>query len=178
MSQKAKNPGLALRVRYISQAGTSVVKVVPDGGNVSIGNETWKVPPGALYTDKSRPTVDCVQGRAVAEIKWGERDPLTPEEYDATAHNNLLEQIHTISKGGKTSAISWVQVGLSAVLVLAIVGVGFKLNGDFEDVHSAIKRSHPAMDDGAIRDAGGVSVTRPSDPQPGSLGDLQEGEGS
>lgn len=137
MSKTAKNPNLALRVLYVSTAGRKIVNVIPTGNLLTIGNESWKVGRNHLLPGKGKFDVVCVQGQSECLPVW-EKTPISPEELDAIAHNNLLEQIHSLAKGNKTGAVSWVQMGISALLILAIIGVGVKLNGDLEDVNKKL----------------------------------------
>jgi hypothetical protein len=139
---KAKNPALSLRALYVSTAGRKIVSVVPQGNLLTIGNESWKVGRNHLFPGKGKFDVVCVQGQSECLPVW-EKTPIGPEEVDAIAHNNLLEQIHSLSKGNKTTAISWIQVGMSLLLFLAIVGVGVKLNGDFEDMSDKLDTLAP-----------------------------------
>lgn len=137
MSKTTKNPALPLRVLYVSTAGRKVVSVIPNGNLLTIGSESWKVGRNHLFPGKGKFDVVCVQGQSEALPVW-EKTPIGPEEVDAIAHNNLLEQIHSLSKGNKGTAVSWIQVGISALLILAIIGVGVKLNGDLEDLSKQV----------------------------------------
>lgn len=133
MRKTTKNPSLPLKVLYVSTAGRKVVRVIPDGNLLTIGNESWKVGRNHLFPGKGKFDVVAVQGQSEALPVW-EKTPIGPEEVDAIAHNNLLEQIHSLSKGNKANAVSWIQMGISAILILSIIGVGVKMNGDLEDV--------------------------------------------
>lgn len=137
MTKKTKNPGLTLRVLYVSSAGRKVVKCTPDAGKVTIGNETWKVDRNHLFPGKGKFDVVCVQGQSEAMPVWAS-SPITPEEFDAAAHNNLLEQVHAVAQGNRTTTVSWVQLGMLGLLFIAIIGIGIKLNGDFSDLQKSI----------------------------------------
>lgn len=136
--KKTKNPNLQMRVMYVSAAGRKIVKVRPDQGMLRIGTESFKVGPEHRFPGKGKFDVVVVQGQSEPLPVW-RSSPVGSFELDGVAFNNAVKQFHTISEGGnKTTAISWVQVGLSTLLFLAIIGVGIKLNGDFDSLDSSI----------------------------------------
>lgn len=169
--KKTKNPNLHLRVLYVSAAGRKVVKVKPEMGAVSIGNESFKVGPEHRFPGKGKFDVVAVQGNSQAMPVWRD-SPVGSVEYDAGLNNNALMQLNSISAGGRTSAISWVQVGLSVLLFLAIVGVGIKLNSDFDALKSSIDALAVKVEGQQPNDS---TVIQPgqSTHQVGDLGELQ-----
>lgn len=168
--KKTKNPNLRLRVLYVSAAGRKVVNVVPDQGMISIGNESWKVGPNHRFPGKGKFDVVAPQGQSECLPVWAPT-PVGSVELDAAANNNALQQLNAISAGGKTNAISWVQVGLSVLLFLAIIGVGIKLNNDFDALKVSIDTLGQKMDKQAPGDT--TVVTPQTTHQVGDLGELQ-----
>ncbi len=170
---KPKAPKLALRVLHVTTAGRSIVKVVPQRDSVTIGTETWKVTRAHIWPGKGPFDVAVVSGQSEAVPVW-ERSPISATEYDRTAHDNLLQQIRDLAQGGRSNAINWLQVGLSALVVLSLAGVGFTLHGDQEDLKELIEQTHVLP--GAQQ--GNGDSTTVHEGQQGSLGRLQEQQGS
>ncbi len=171
MMADPKKPGTPVRMLYVSMAAPKVIKVVPRSGLLTVGAETWKVSRNCLFPPGGKFDVICVQGQSEALPVWGV-SLLTTEQLNAIANNNLLTQVHGLSQGGKTNAVSWIQVGLTGLVVLAIIGVGFKLNGDMEDLQKQIAATHPSPTaSGTPQSTGSVNVQH--NPQTGTLGQPQ-----
>lgn len=146
----AKTPSKKLSVLYVSTAGRSVVQVVPEGGRITIGNQTWKVTRNNLVPGKGtgktgRWDVMCVEGQTEAVPVWAST-PLTSIEFDAAAHNNLLEQINALARGGRPNAINWIQVAISGLLVIGLVGFGVVLHGDLGDLQKSVDQVNSKLD--------------------------------
>jgi len=142
-----------LRVLYVSTAGRRIVRVTPQGSFVSFGGQTWKCTRNHLLPGKGKFDVVCVQGQSEAAPIWAE-SPISPQEADALGNNNLLEQIHALSKGGKSNAVNWISVGLTGLLVLGIIIAGVVIHGDVEDLSVKISRIEERLGT-----AGGASDT-------------------
>lgn len=145
MSKKAKQPMKPLRVLHVTSAGRNVVSVVPKQSTVSIGNQTWACRPrDHLWPGKGPWDVVAVDGQSACLSPW-QPTHVTAQEYDTGIGNNLLEQVHNLARGGKSQRVSWVNMGLSFVVILCIIGMGFKLGGDIEDLGDKIAASHPEL---------------------------------
>jgi len=166
---EVKNPGVPLRMLYVSAGQPKVIKVWLKSGMTTVGDETWKVNRNCSFPPGGKFDIICVQGQSEAVPVWG-LSVLTTEQLNAIANNNLLVQVHGLSQGGKTPAISWVQVGLTGLMILAILGVGFKLSGDFDDLHAQIAAAHPPP---TTTPSPSSNVNVQHNPQTGTLGQNQ-----
>lgn len=145
---KPQASGLELRVLFVSTAGRRVVRVEPKDGILTIeGQGSWKVDHNRIFPGKGPFDCICVQGQGEALSLW-EQTPLTATEVDGIANDNLLRQIKELAQGGQQNKINWMQVGVSFLLFIAIVGVGFKVNGDIEDLSKDLHAAHPLLDQG------------------------------
>lgn len=154
----SKTPSLALRVLYVSTAGRQVVKVEPKDGVITVpGKGAWRVDHLRILPGKGPFDCICVEGQGEALPIWA-ATRLTAAQVDNLANDNLLRQIKELAQGGEKQKVNWLQVGISALLLLAIVGMGFKLSGDIEDIQKDLHRSHPILDQPPQQSGGDTTV--------------------
>lgn len=145
MNPKApKTPKLTIPILYVSRAGRKIVQAEPVGDTITIGNETATIRDGSILPGKGKFQAVMVQGRPELVNFFGEAENGGPTaaEFDAVAHDNLLEQLRNSARRDRTQAVNWIQVGLSFLVVLALIGGAVKLHGDLEDLRQDMENMH------------------------------------
>lgn len=139
-----KTPKLTIPILYVSRAGRKIVQAEPQGDKITIGNETATIRDGSILPGKGKFAAVMVQGRPELITFFGEVENGGPTaaEFDAVAHDNLLEQLRNSAHRDRTQAVNWIQVGLSFLVVLALIGGAVKINGDIEDLRKEMKDMH------------------------------------
>lgn len=156
MTKETKEPKTMLELEYITLAGSKTLQVPPGGGQIRIegdGGGTYEVRPSDIFPGpKGRPKAIVVQGRARALQVWTNEPPeVTARQHDTAAHNNLLEQLHNMAKGGKVSLSTiWLFIIMGA-LALIVIGAAFNVNGNIKDLKADIadQTTQPGLTPGA-----------------------------
>lgn len=153
MTKKTKKPAIALRVLHVTGAGRKTVRVQPEGHKITIGGDTWAYKArDHRWPGKGPWDAIAVEGRDSCSSPY-EETVLTSEGYNADVENNLLEQVHALSRGGKTERISWVNLGVSFLVILAVIGMTFHVGGKVDDLRHDLQVWR-------LEDGGGVSNDR------------------
>lgn len=114
-------PG-AIAVNFRTRGGPRYLKAVPlEEDQVRINEKTYTVPREATYPGKKgRTTCDIAEGNPVALPVWRDNPgKVTARQYDRTAHDNALEQLYNISRGGRSQ-----KAGMLAMIIgFSIIGI-------------------------------------------------------
>jgi hypothetical protein len=138
-------PALQLRVLHVSLAGQKVVKVVPDGDTIKIGEKTWKCTREHTFPQPGKFQAIAVDGQAECVKVYDAAGVMSPEWVDALANSNIVKQIHDLTSGGKKQPVPWANIIMNGILILAVVAVGIVLHGDIADVHDDLVASHAVL---------------------------------
>lgn len=130
--QDAKLPKTTLLVTYKTLGGRKTIPVQPSGETVTIDGRTYKVSQDRVDHDKKGcATCTIVEGQTEALPIWkAENSEISPEELNAFAKNNLLEQLHNMAGRNKAMALNWIMLAALGLIALVVIGVAVAQNGD------------------------------------------------
>lgn len=135
-----QDPTPELRALHCGLSGRSIVKVRPNSGKVSIGEKTWTLDASCVAhgSGKEKWDIMLIDGKGRAVSFNPDLENPSPEEWDQAINNNLLKQIHDLSKPPPSPALNWVQIVLLGLAILAVIGAGIKNANDNADLKKEI----------------------------------------
>ena len=182
MDQKdTKAPKGRIDVDFRTRGGPRFLKGAElDEDEVRINEKTYTVPHDRVYPGrKGRVQCTIFEGNPVAAPVWTDNPgKVTARQLDRTAHDNALEQLYNISKGGRQQAASsLVVILMAAALAVVMIGVGIAQHNDVKKLQGQVDAITPHAVAGQVCDQTTHACSTIPSQQPQPTGTLQGRQG-
>lgn len=145
---KKVEPG-TIDVEYVTRGGMRLVKGVSlTEDKVAINEKTYTVPADRTFPGrKGRLACRIAEGNPVALPVWTDNPgKITARQLDSTAHDNSLEQLYNISRGGRAGqATNMVLIIGLCVLGLVMVSVAVVQHNELSKVKTQLDEVHAKL---------------------------------